>query len=257
MLLYPWFKWNGVQCDTYGMHVLTTPSVVAASERATTQEIPGRSGTLTLLEGDGVYDEVTLGVTCIIDDPFHVEAGETLDRISKISAWLRGSGEVTFYNRTNGYYKGRVSNQISFDQIVRGNPHVSFQVQFRCEPYFYLNSGNTPITVTTSTSPYSLTNQGNIASAPLIRLEGTGEGTIMIGSSSLIVNSFEDIDYIMVDCDAKIAYKGEDANPSDPFTLLNTRVTGEWPKIETGNSFVTLANGITKAVITPRWRCIG
>lgn len=70
MLLYPWFKWNGVQCDTYGMHVLTTPSVVAASERATTQEIPGRSGTLTLLEGDGVYDEVTLGVTCIIDDPF-------------------------------------------------------------------------------------------------------------------------------------------------------------------------------------------
>ena len=251
-----WFEWNGVKCTEYGMHVLGQPSIISAAERVSNEEIPGRSGTLTLLEGDNIFDDITLAVTCVIDSPYETVEGESVSRIAKICAWLRGNGEIKFANQSDGYYKGRMSSQISFDKIVSGDPHRAFQVQFRCQPFFYLDSGETAITIPVADSPKQLTNPGNIPSQPVIKLTGTGEGTIMAGGSTMLINSFEDIEYLMLDCEAKIAYTGAPGDPSDPLKLLGTRVTGEWLTIPTGTSFFTMTGDITSAVITPRWRCV-
>ena len=75
--------------------------------------------------------------------------------------------------------------------------------------------------------------------------------------TTMLVNSFENIDYILLDCKAKIAYKGANGDPNDPLMLLGTRVSGEWLNIPTGNSFITITGGISSAIVTPRWRCIG
>lgn len=249
-----WFEWNGVKCTQYGMHVLGQPSILSAAERVSNEEIPGRSGTLTLLEGDNIFDDVTIAVVCVIDDPYETVDGESISRISKICGWLRGNGTIKFANQQEGYRKGRVANQISFDKIVNGNPHMSFQVQFRCQPFFYLNSGEEAVNVTTETK--SLYNPGNIPSEPVIKFTGTAEGTIMVGNSTMLINSFEDVDYIMLDCEAKIAYTGVPGDANDPVKLLGTRVTGEWLTIPTGTSFFTMTGGITSALITPRWRCV-
>lgn len=249
-----WFQWNGIKCTDYGMHVLTQPSIVRPSEKTSSEEIPGRSGTLTLLEGDDIYDDISMYCICIIDDCYESVDGENVSRIAKINGWLRGSGKIVFANRQEGYYIGRISNQISFEQIVKGNPHRSFSVQFQCEPFFYLNSGLDAISA--GESPILITNKGNIPSAPLIRLTGSSEGAIMIGDQTMLINSFEGIDYILLDCEAKIAYKGTRSDPSDPLILLGTRVTGEWLTIPTDASYVTLTGGITSAEIIPRWRCI-
>ena len=109
-----WFEWNGVRCTQYGIHVLEQPPVTIPSERVTFTDVPGRSGSLTQLEGDDVYDDMVLTATCLIDDP---------SRIPEIAAWLRGSGTVTFANRQAGFYHARVVNQIPFEKILRGNPH--------------------------------------------------------------------------------------------------------------------------------------
>lgn len=130
-----WFEWNGVRCTEYGMHVLGQPSIISAAERVSNEEIPGRSGSLTLLEGDNIFDDITLAVTCVIDSPYETVEGESVSRIAKICGWLRGNGEIKFANQPDGYYKGRMSSQISFDKIVSGDPHMAFQVQFRCQPF--------------------------------------------------------------------------------------------------------------------------
>ena len=106
-----WFEWNGVRCTQYGIHVLEQPPVTIPSERVTFTDVPGRSGSLTQLEGDDVYDDMVLTVTCLIADP---------SRIPEIVAWLRGSGTVTFANRQGGFYHARVVNQIPFEKILRG-----------------------------------------------------------------------------------------------------------------------------------------
>lgn len=241
-----WFEWNGIRCTNYGMHVLSPPSIVRPTERVEHQTIPGRAGTLTYIEADHVYDDSVLACTCIIDD--------TEDsRIEKICGWLTGSGSIVFATRPSGFYKGRVSNQITFDKVVRGNPHVSFQVQFRCEPFFYLNSGLN--TVTVSGSGRSITNLGNVPSQPLLRVTGSGEGTIMCGGVAMLVD-LTGLAYLMIDCEAKIAYKGASGTPGDPLILLGTRVSGDWLTIPTGSPNFSLTGGISSVVVTPRWRAI-
>ena len=74
-----WFEWNGVRCTEYGIHVLEQSPVTVPSERATFTDVPGRSGCLTILEGDNVYDDMVLTATCLIADP---------ERIPEIAAWL-------------------------------------------------------------------------------------------------------------------------------------------------------------------------
>ena len=61
--LTDWFEWNGVRCTQYGIHVLEQPSIIIPSERVTFTDVPGRSGSLTQLEGDDVYEDMVLTAT--------------------------------------------------------------------------------------------------------------------------------------------------------------------------------------------------
>ena len=112
-----YFLWNGVDCRTYGIHVTEQPPITIPAERSTQTNVPGRPGSLTQLEGEDVYDDMILTATCFISDPAQIPA---------IAAWLKGSGTVTFANRTGGYYKARIVNQIPFEKVLRGNPHCTF-----------------------------------------------------------------------------------------------------------------------------------
>lgn len=245
-----WFTWNGVKCTDHHMHVLNPPSIIVPKERAEDIEIPGKSGTLTRRQGDFIHDNINLSATCIIDSLYD-EDGR--DIVFEIGRWLRGDGEVTFWNRPDGYYKGRIANQIPFDKILRNHPHRLFSLEFQCDPFFYLYSGTYEFELGSAGRLYNL---GNIPSLPLLRVEGNGEGTIMLGTETILLEDISDLDYIMIDCDAKVAYKGERGNPNDPLMLLGSRVTGEWLSIPEGESFMTYTGGITSVIVTPRWRCV-
>ena len=126
-----YFIWNGTDCRDYGIHVTEQPPITIPSERSTQTNVPGRPGSLTQLEGEDVYDDLLLTATCFISDPTQIPA---------IATWLKGAGTVTFANRTGGYYKARIANQISFEKVLRGNPHCTFAVNFRCYPFFYADA---------------------------------------------------------------------------------------------------------------------
>lgn len=169
-----WFEWNGVKCTDYGIYVTEQPPSTIPEERVTFTNIPGRSGSLTTLEGDYVYEDLVLTATCVISDP---------DRILEIAGWLRGSGTVTFANRDGGFYYARVVNQIPFEKILRGNPHRSFAVNFRCKPFWY--EADVPVKNiqpgSGSTSGYvTMQNPGNVPSEPIITVTGSGEITLIV-----------------------------------------------------------------------------
>ena len=155
-----WFAWNGVKCTDYGIHVLTHPAIARPKERVTTQTVPGRSGSLTILEGDCVYDEFIASCECIAPDPASIPA---------FSAWLHGPGLVMFGNRPTGFYHARVSNQIDFETVVRGRPNRKFTVNFRCQPFLHLI--NTPDIVLTTPGP--VVNQGTVFAEPVITVSST------------------------------------------------------------------------------------
>ena len=228
-----WFEWNGVRCTQYGIHVLEQPPVMIPSERVTFTDVPGRSGSLTQLEGDDVYDDMVLTATCLIADPA---------RIPEIAAWLRGSGTVTFANRQGGFYHARVVNQISFEKILRGNPHRSFAINFRCKPFWYLSDVE-PITL--STSGTFITNPGCVASEPVITVYGSGEITLMVG---MTITELEITDKITLDTPLMEAYSGS--------TSMNSCMSGDFPSLLSGKNAVSWSGNVSRVEIQPNWRSL-
>ena len=228
-----WFEWNGVRCTQYGIHVLEQPPVTIPSERVTFTDVPGRSGSLTQMEGDDVYDDMVLTATCLIDDP---------SRIPEIAAWLRGSGTVTFANRQGGFYHARVVNQIPFEKILRGNPHRSFAINFRCKPFWYLSDVE-PITLTTSGT--FITNPGSMASEPLITVYGSGEITLMVG---MTITELEIADKITLDTPLMEAYNSS--------TSMNSCMSGDFPQLLPGKNAVSWSGNVSRVEIQPNWRSL-
>ena len=195
--------------------------------------MPGRSGSLTQLEGDDVYDDMVLTVTCLIADP---------SRIPEIVAWLRGSGTVTFANRQGGFYHARVVNQIPFEKILRGNPHRSFAINFRCKPFWYLSDVE-PITLTTSGT--FITNPGSVASEPVITVYGSGEITLMVG---MTITELEITDKITLDTPLMEAYSGS--------TSMNSCMSGDFPSLLPGKNAVSWSGNVSRVEIQPNWRSL-
>ncbi|MEA4896899.1 MAG: phage tail protein [Christensenellaceae bacterium] len=227
-----WFEWNEVRCTAYGVHVLEQPPLTVPSERVTFTDVPGRNGSLTTLQGDDVYDDLLLTAQCIISDP---------SKIPMLCAWLKGSGKVTFANRQGGFYYARIVNQISFEKILRGNPHRSFAVNFRCKPFCHVNA--VPL-ITLTTSPSTITNPGSVPSEPIITVYGSGEITLMVG---LTIVELEGISgSITLDGPLMEAYSGTSS--------MNDNMSGDFPTLAPGMNAVSWSGGVTKIEVRPNWR---
>ena len=227
-----YFIWNGVDCRTKGIHVSELPPITIPLERSKQTNVPGRPGSLTQLEGDDVYDDMILTATCFIADPAQIPA---------IAAWLKGKGTVTFANRTGGHYNARIANQIPFEKVLRGNPHCSFAVNFRCYPFWYQENVSD---VTITTSGDTITNPGSVYSEPLITVYGSGNITLMIGTT--IVELTNVSSSIVLDCALKEAYKGT--------ALMNDHMSGDFPVLKPGLNGISWSGNVTSIVISPRWR---
>lgn len=227
-----WFSWNGTKCTEYGIHVTEMPSITQPEERVTFTDIPGRSGSLTLPEGEDVYKDMTLTATCMIDDS---------TRIPEICGWLKGSGKVIFANRQGGFYEARVTNQIPFDKILRGNPHLSFAVNFRCKPFWYVEDDEE---VTIASSGDFIKNPGTVHSEPVITVEGTGEITLMVGMTIIELSEIED--KIVLDTQLMEAYKDT--------TSMNSHMSGDFPTLSPGSTAISWSGDVTKVTVKPNWR---
>ena len=227
-----YFIWNGVDCRTKGIHVSELPPITIPLERSTQTTVPGRPGSLTQLEGDDVYDDMILTATCFIADPAQIPA---------IAAWLKGKGTVTFANRTGGHYNARIANQIPFEKVLKGNPHCSFAVNFRCYPFWYQENVSD---VTITTSGDTITNPGSVYSEPLITVYGSGNITLMIGTT--IVELTNVSGSIVLDCALKEAYKGT--------ALMNDHMSGDFPVLKPGLNAISWSGNVTRIVIKPNWR---
>jgi len=232
-----WFQWKDERSTLakYGLYVVTHPSICVPAERIRDILVPGRSGSLTQFEGEGVYDDFIASAECMVRSPATIPA---------IAGWLKGSGDVVFGNQPDYFFKGRVANQIEFEKVMRGRQHRSCVVNFRCAPYRYHANGNTQQTI--STRPTAFINPGTAPSEPLIRVNGSGDFGIWVGTEFI---SFTAVNgYIVLDTARKEAYRGT--------TLQNNKMIGEFPLLWPGTNLISWDGPVTSLVITPRWRSL-
>ena len=237
-----WFEWNGESCKDYGIVAVELPPITAAQERVKWETVAGRSGSLALLEGEDVYEDITFNCACILTDPSRLDAA---------LGWLRGAGTLTFANRPGGWYEARVGNQIELGRVIPVRDERRFALTFRAKPYFYLADVE-DIEITSQTA--LITNPGNLPSAPRITVYGSGTVGLLIGGQMVTLADLTD----------GIILDGEllDALDLTGAQLLNDKMTGDFPTLPPGASNYAWfededapGGSVTRIVIEPRWRC--
>lgn len=233
-----WFNFKGVKSTDLGVRVMEFPPLMLPEERVDFKPALGRSGNLTILDGEGVYEDILLQISTFI---------ENLTQLNSIATWLRGSGVLVLGNMPDRYYKARLVNQIDIRRIVRGEQHRAFSMIFRCQPYRYHYP---EVAEATYAKGSSITNPGNEKSQPLYTVTGTGTIALTIGDKTIDITGLSGS--VAIDVELGVAYQPGSA-PLVPLTSIVGR--DDWPfTIKPGINAISWTGTISQLKIKPRWR---
>lgn len=242
-----YFEYNGVRSSDMGLRIEKKNVFSAPSYDVTFQSVPGRNGDLILPNGRYSNMQITYSV--------FLPAKTTAELASKITAvknWLykeqdsyhelKDTYDASFYR--NGVFANSLDIEDELNKIG------VFTVSFSCRPFRFSESGRTAVTASSGTV---LANPYVIAAKPLIKINGSGTGTLKITNSvsgKVQTVSLTGIDgYVYVDSESMLCYKDSEN--------MSSHLSGDgFPVLEYGNNTITLTGGITSAVITPRWCCL-
>ena len=116
-----YFVWKGEDCKAYGIEVQASIPIIRPEERVRHVEIPGRSGDLTQLEGEGIFNSYIQTVTITVPGWYNVR---------EVYNWLRGSGYVTFHGEPDRKQMARVIGAITLTKHSRNSDWWTGEVQF-------------------------------------------------------------------------------------------------------------------------------
>lgn len=233
-----YFKFNGIDSRTLGVYMESAPEIPSGAIRSETQSIIGSAKVLHYTEGPDAMDPISISIDCIIAD------SPSDATITAIVAWLRGGGDLWLsHDAGHIYKKAWVENQIPINRAFRLRSERRFTVEFECEAHRYIYPEAEAFSFATQGR---LANPGTAPAEPLIRLNGSGDVSLLIDDTSLLIDGVSS--YVMIDCETQMVYKGN-ANLGSSVTRI-----GDWPVIAPGGSLINWTGNVTGLVITPRWR---
>lgn len=221
--MHSYFVYNGINSRDMGVYLDAPAPVMRGKKRVTDVTVLGRSGTLSLSEGEDeeIYEPYTVGLIL-----------RARDSASRIYRWLQGQGTVTFSTEPDRVQKCSVVNQVQMKKISHHLNWYEGTVQFFCQP---LKGALHEADESVAAGAY-VTNLGDLIERPVITLTG-GYGNINVGfknGNTVTVLSIEGLAQsyggCIVDCDAKMLLS------LDGQTLLTNLTSGTFPFIKPGTA---------------------
>lgn len=216
--------------------IASAPKIIRAKRKITVVQVAGSNREVvdmedawecydqpyTLFVGDGTEDSIQEALVSVAEVLYKKDWQELLDDY-----------EPDYFRLA--YFEG------PYDIENRKTRVGKFDITLRCRPERFLLTGKYPVNVPTGNI---LTNPTRYNAKPLIRIEGSGSGTVTVGNTTM---SFTDIvDYLYVDCEKQDVYRLPSEN-------RNENMTGEFPVLASGNTTVSFTGGISAVKITPRY----
>lgn len=231
-----YFIWNGKDCRSMGIIMRGPAAIVRPEERVQHVEIPGRSGDLTELEGENIYNSYIQTISISVRGGF---------RTREVYKWLRGEGFVTFSGEPDRKQAARIIGAITLNKVSRNLDNWAGDVQFYCQPLKQLLT-DSPVQITSSGS--AVQNTGDVESRPRIKATASGSSMVITagGNSLAIINLTSGQDYY-IDSEIMEVYN------SDRSALLTKDSLGDFPTLQPGSNTIT-GSGWSKLVIERRER---
>lgn len=239
--------YNGIRSDNpaYDIKVWTAPDYEIPERDMDVYHIPGRSGDLTIDYGS--YKNV--------DRKYTISAGSDTSSFytlaKKISEWLHTASGYAILQDTYEPDIYRLALPPKVEQIrnILGQAAVA-ELTFNCKPQRFLVSGDTAISITSSSS--TIQNATNQVSKPIIKVYGTSgsSGSIIIGSYTVSISSLRGTganDAVVIDSELQDCYCGS-LNVSSTVTLASG-----FPVLNPGNNSYSRSGAVTKVEVIPKW----
>lgn len=231
-----YFIWKNEDCRSRGIRLSTPVPIVRPEERVKHVEIPGRSGDLTQLEGENIFNSYIQTASIIVPTWYNVR---------EVYQWLRGSGFVTFHGEPDRKQEARVIGAITLNKQSHNLDWWVGEVQFYCQPLKQLLN-EASVTITSSGS--SVTNAGDVACFPKITARSSATTmTITVGGKTLTITGLSaNTEYVI---DSEIM----DVLNSTETSVLTANSSGDFPILSPGANTIT-GSGWNRLVIERRER---
>ena len=230
MIHEAWFTFKGIDSREMGVIVTAMPETVRAERRIESITVAGRNGSLH--KDEGVYESYDRTMECAL-----IKRA----RLDEITAWLVGSGEMTFSTEPDKVYRVTIANKISITQMMR--VFQKFQIILDTQPFKY--SVNALSDSLDLTAPTTIRNSGTVYSEPLIVVYGSGDITLTINGADFPLYGVNES--ITIDSEMMEVFKGN-ANQNSKYGGM------EFPRFEVGKNEISWTGNVSKIKIQPRWR---
>lgn len=203
------------------------PAVPAPPERGDWETILGREG--DVWQGEGVYEQATIAVVLWVRPNADLVA---------VRNWLTGAGTLRF-GVWNWSMEARVSAKVDFAPAPF-NDGWTATVTFSARPAWYKYPAGADITRTSS--GVVTTNLGKVDAYPILKVNGSGNITLMVGARTIMIYGLSGS--ITIDCELLTA---SDTSKIEVIDDL-------WPILTYPSCPISWVGSVTSVVITPRWR---
>ncbi len=230
MIHEAWFTFKGIDSREMGVIVTAMPETVRAERRIESITVAGRNGSLHTDEG--VYESYDRTMECAL-----IKRA----KLDEITAWLVGSGEMTFSTEPDKVYRVMIANKISIAQMMR--VFQKFQVVMDTQPFKYsVNAAGDALELT---APTTIRNSGTVYSEPIITVYGSGDITLTINGADFPLYGVQES--ITIDSEMMEVFK-EDTNQNGKYGGV------EFPRFEVGKNEISWTGNVSKIKVQPRWR---
>ena len=227
--------YNNINSNDLGLIIENTPEIPTANFVYDEIEIDGGEN-LTTKSG---FSDIEFK----IDFVYFAEPSEYLKKKQRIDSWLLDNVNKYLTYSLDNFSVYRVK-KVSIDNTTTTSRTVRhFTVTFSCTGLKYMSSGLDLLEL--ATTGIKINNSGDYESKPLLKIFGSGNITISIGSNSFTVNNVNN--YVVIDSELKECYKDS--------TNMGKNMTGDYPILLVGENTISWTGNVTKVELTPRWRC--
>ena len=232
--------WAGKPSQDLGIVVEKPPVIRRPARKFTKYSVPGRNG--DIIEQQDAWDNYTQTYTIWAGGKDYGSAPITY---SAISSWLlspkgyqrlEDNFEPDIFREA--YFVGPVEVENILTQVGK------CELSFVCKPQRFLKIGEKTTNYTSTNK--QLYNPTQFEAKPLIKVLGSGDGTITLNGVTMTITGMTD--YLYIDCEAMNVYRLESENK-------NSLVSGSFPTIAPGVNTL-LFTGLTQVNITPRYYTI-
>lgn len=216
-----------------GVEVSRMPSHKKARMRNTEYYVKGRDGALHIDQGFGNFD---IDAVLVL-----IDADATTRQL--VNAWADGTGKLITSDDLTHAYMATVKDEIEWSRVL-GNDgfYDTALITFNCQPYMY-ESVDSVLELTESTN---ILNPGSATALPLIKIEGAGNVSFSVNSTTIEIDGMDAQTPVFIDCANGYVY-----TPSGATTMR-----GEIPELAMGGNAITFGANLSKLTITPHWRWV-